>query len=261
MAALGLASSQNAVTVDCNYLIFGGEYVCSLNGIEVTDPTAEVTFGGIHLDGRTELEVDVVWILDSNTPFMIQSIFTTFPNINELTIEESNLQSISIPANSSVEWLFLYGNNISRLEAGTLQAPILFYFEAIDNGILAIDGGFFDQAPDTRYIDLSVNNITELAAGSFAPGAVLIDLYRNGLAVIEEGLFVNNSILVALYLDRNVIVDIHPSFITGLPANLQYVAMAQNECFSGNLEVTSDGLRMMANNALNQCFRNFVSKS
>lgn len=152
VTALGLASSQNAVTLDCNYLFFGGEYVCSLTEIEVLDPTIEVTFGGTHLQNLTELDVDVIWVVDSNTPFMIQSIFTTFPNINELTIEASNLQSISIPSDSRVEWLFLYGNNISRLEAGSVPGPsIMYYFEAVDCGIMDIDEGVIRQTLKFKY--------------------------------------------------------------------------------------------------------------
>lgn len=113
--------------------------------------------------------------------------------------------------------------------------------------------------PNTRFIDLSFNQITELVPGSFASGVIMIDMYRNGISVIGEDLFANNTLLVVLYLDRNLITEIHHNFINSLPVNMQYVYLDYNECILGNFDVDNESLRMVANNALNQCFRNFVS--
>lgn len=98
-----------------------GEYVCHLTEIEVTNPETNVTFGGVHLENRTEADVEVVWMSYSNTPFMLPQLFTTFPNINELDIEFCNLQSINIPASARIQYLILYQNNITRLESGSLH--------------------------------------------------------------------------------------------------------------------------------------------
>lgn len=139
---LAVVSSQEVddVIVDCKYILTEyKEYECVLEGITVADPTMNVIFGGVHLENKTEADVAAVYIINSNTPFMISQLFTTFPNMIDLEIESSNLQSIDVPASARLQYLILYRNNIRRLESGSIQNQTEIYlFEATGNYIQEI---------------------------------------------------------------------------------------------------------------------------
>lgn len=260
LVSLGFISAQEPITVNCVYFIFQSEYTCLLEGIEVTTPGSNVTFAGVHLEGRTEADVEVVLIEYSNTPFMIPQLFTTFPNINELVIEFSNLQSIDVPDTVRLEYLVLFYNNVTKLESGTLRNQSrLTYLEVIHNNIQEIEEDFFNDIPNTYYVELTNNRLTALAPRTFASlrYVIYIDLKDNQLATLEADLFSSNGILRSLYLERNQISEIHNDFVNSLPINLSFVNLSLNLCVNGVFQLGNGESRRLANHALNQCFRNF----
>lgn len=256
-------SSQEVddVIVECTYGITEyNEYECLLEGVLVTDPTANVTFSGVHLENKTEADVLVVFIRNSNTPFMIPQLFTTFPNMVDLEIESSNLQSIDVPASVRLQYLILYRNTIMRLESGSIQDQTdLYLFEATGNYIHEIDEDFFEGMPNTFFVDLSSNHIQALAPSTFTPlrNVVVLDFYQNALTSLGDELFISNSILLLIYFGRNQISEVHHDFVRNLPSSLQGFEMTQNLCVDRSFSLTSPDDLMIINNALNQCFRNF----
>lgn len=240
--------------------MYQGDYTCLLEGIAVTVPGSNVTFAGVHLEGRTEADVLLVLIEYSNTPFMIPQLFTTFPNINELVIEYSNLQSIDVPDTVRLEYIVLFYNNVTKLQSGTLRNQSrLTYLEVIHNNIQEIDEEFFNDIPNTYYIELTNNRLTSLAPRTFYPlrYVIYIDLKDNLLESLGADLFSSNTILRSLYIERNPISEIHHDFVNSLPINLSFVNLSLNLCVNGVFQLGSGENRRLANHALNQCFRNF----
>lgn len=256
-------SSQEVddVIVECTYgITVYDEYECVLEGITVTDPTANVTLGGVHLENKTEADVIVVTIVNSNTPFMIPQLFTTFPNMVDLEIESSNLQSIDVPASARLQYLILYRNTIMRLESESIQSQTdLYLFEATGNYIHEIDEDFFEGMPNTFFVDLSSNHIQVLAPSTFAPlrNLIILDFYQNALTSLGEDPFTSNSILLLIYFGRNQINEVHHDFVRNLPSSLQGFDMTQNLCVDRSFSPATPDDLMIINNALNQCFRNF----
>lgn len=81
------SSVAQDITLTCNFAIFFDEYFCTLGGIEVLDPEANVIITGNHFEDLTNEDVEVVRIVASNTPFIINQIFEAFPNLLELNID------------------------------------------------------------------------------------------------------------------------------------------------------------------------------
>lgn len=101
------------------------------------DPAANVTFVGNHTGENTDANVNVVEILSSNTPFIIEQIFTQFPNVIGLEIINSQLQTLRIPEFAILEDITLRGNNVSRIESNSLANQTnLVWFSATNNSIL-----------------------------------------------------------------------------------------------------------------------------
>lgn len=83
---VGACAAQD-VTLECNFNVFFDEYFCTLGGIEVLDPEANVIITGTHVGDLTNDDVEVVRIVASNTPFIINQLFDVFPNLLELNID------------------------------------------------------------------------------------------------------------------------------------------------------------------------------
>lgn len=191
---------------------------------------------------------------------MIQQIFTTFPNIYELDIENCNLQSISIPPSANLIWLDLYQNNISRIDSGVFrnQTDLLFFF-AVSNNIQEIDEAAFDELGELLILVLVDNNIEAIAPRTFQAltELIILDFEDNSLTRIDDQVFSTLSNIGYLYLEFNQINAIHPRFAENLRNSLSFINLTGNQCVSSGFEVISDVGWAAMNNGLNRCFNNF----
>lgn len=260
VAGLTSAVAQNPVAFNCTFSVnWYNEYVCRLTGIEVLNRSQQVTFGGEHLDNRTNANVDVVEIRDSNTPFIIPQIFTTFPNIVELEVITSNVQAIEIPDNIQLIELTLSGNNISRIVNETfINQTRLQFFTAVNSGIREIEENAFVGLSSLRGLVLINNNITELAPRTLTPliSAVRIDFERNELTRVED-VFSSCTNLTYLYLEYNQINEISPFFASVTQDSLYSVNLSGNQCVDRFFFFEDEIELIVLNNALSPCFRNF----
>jgi Leucine rich repeat len=234
-----------------------------LLGIEVLNSTQEVIVGGEHVTGRTNEDVNVVQIRNSNTPFIIPQIFAAFPNVYEIDVQNSNLQVLRIPEGIQLEYLTLYRNNISRIENGTfIGQSQLEFIEAMDNRIEVIEEGALEGLENLFGLTLIGNRISVLAPRVFYPlvNVVYIDLERNLIERIEDDTFAENPELITLYLEFNQINAVSTTFTSGFSKNMQSVNLAGNRCINRAFALREPIDLILLNNALNSCFNNFVGE-
>lgn len=231
-----------------------------LHNIEVTDPTVNVIFGGTHAENRANSDVNIVEIDNSITPFMIPQIFTTFPNINELTIEHSGLQSISIPDSVQLHWLYLFGNNVSRIENGTFrnQTQLLFLYILFSN-VEVIEEDALEGLTSLTSLVLVNNWIAHLEPRTFQPliNVENIDLGENRLTSVSEQLFSSNTRLRLLYLEFNQINAIAPGFDTSLRNTLYLMNLLGNVCVNRSFSLSTPESWELLDDGLATCFENF----
>lgn len=162
----------------------------------VTNPSATVTFGGQHLPNLTNADVRGVEIRASNTPFVIQQIFTTFPNIIGLFIHNSKLETISIPDSVQLQQIDFHRNNISRIADGTFSGQRqLRSLRVSSSYVESIEPAAFTGAENLIRIDLSYNKLTEIVPPTFQslPNLVHADLSDNLLTAMRCGIFGMNA--------------------------------------------------------------------
>ena len=263
--ALGLAQAQGSepITLTCTFYInFLNEYICRLERIEVLNETLEVVITGDHLTNRTDADVSAVLIRNSSTPFMIQQIFLTFPNILELDIQGSNLQSIIIPESVQLVGLVLSRNNISRIVNETFAGQSrLQFITAIDAGIQEIEEDAFLGLESLKSLVLIDNRISELTQQTLSPlvNVARLDFERNLLTQIGN-IFTTNLNLTNLYLEYNQINEISPIFVQHIQNSLETINLRGNHCvdryFTFNLEMEL----VIFNNLMTPCFNNFVGE-
>jgi BspA type Leucine rich repeat region (6 copies) len=254
------AKAQNSSSFNCTFSVnFFDEYVCTLVDIEVLDPLQNVTFGGEHLANRTNQDVGAVRIRNSNTPFMIQQIFATFPNVFELDIQDSRLESINIPNSIQLEVLVLTNNNISRIVNGTFSGQSrLTFLNAVNAGIQVIEDDAFLGLESLVSLVLIRNNVSELSSNTLAPliNARRIDFERNSLTRIGD-IFANSANLTNLYLEFNQINEISPRVLSGIGNSLSTFNLRGNQCIDRYFTFDEEIELILFNNLLSSCFINF----
>jgi len=259
IAGLCAVSSQD-LELECSFSASFIHYECELNQIEVLDPALNVVFVGNHLDGRTHENVTYVRINNSNTPFIIQQIFTTFFNIVRFEIFGSNLESISIPPSIQLNWIAIGGNNISRIERDSVSnQTLLGYFNLASNNIEHIDEDAFEGLTSVDSFVFFNNRIRALAPRTFHPLSYVmsIDLEGNLLTRIDEELFANSPNLMFIYLERNQINEIHPRFADNLRGSLRYINLSENVCVGRDFALYEEEDWSSLDEGLTTCFDNF----
>lgn len=224
------------------------------------DLTQEVAFGGEHLKGKTNADVEVVSIGTATTPFMIPSMFTTFSNMTELMIILSMLESIKIPDFVQLRRLTVDLNRISRIEKGTLNnQKSLRSFMAIRAGIQSIDEDAFEGLDQLTSLFLPNNGITEIAPKTFhhLPNLVTLSLDNNFLIRIDDGLFSMNTNLKRIYIANNQINEISPIFSRAFLENLERFDMKENACANRLFVIEDQTSLVVMNSVLRTCYNNF----
>lgn len=237
-----------------------GEYVCSIRGVEVLDPASEVIFVGDHVGDRTNDDVGNVEVMYSNTPFIIQEIFTTFPNVTYLEIHDSNLQTINLPDFTNLNTLGIQTNNVSRLENGTFRnQPQLRSIWLGRSNIQEIDENAFVGAEQLMSLTILNNPLRSIAPRTFSPltNIVEITLTNSSLTRIDDQLFADNANLILLNLDRNQINEISPKFADNFRENIYMINLNENLCIDRNFWFTVNEDWDSMTEALQTCFNNF----
>ena len=259
-AAFGSAVSQD-LNLECVFFdTVYGEYTCALIDIEVLDRSQSVIIGGDHIGNRTNEDVEIVWIFLSNTPFMIQEIFSTFTNMIELEIDFSNLQSIEIPDTVQLEWLDLFGNDIRRIESDAFrnQSSLVFCFLSF-NWIESIAEDAFESLTNLILLEFVLNDLEQFEPATFNPltNILYLDFEANLLTSVGD-LFSENTNLQSLYLEDNLIREIHPHFNANLRNNLRVIYLFDNNCINmGFSGLQDEVLWAIFNSVLRTCFHNF----
>lgn len=192
--------------------LFSGLYGCEVEKIVIDTPNTRIAqIAGEHVDGNTYLEVEYVWIKDSNTPFLpFFDAQAFFPNLLKYIITNSNLRVIKREDFSSM--------------------PKLQTLNLADNKI--------DQIPEDALYDLGAlvdffvekNNIRKFPTYllNHAPMFQRFMAQNNSIEEIEADFFKNNPILKIVALDNNKIQKIRVDFRPF--KNLKKLDLKNNTC-------------------------------
>ncbi|CRL02116.1 CLUMA_CG015299, isoform A [Clunio marinus] len=262
--SFSIISGQN---FDFNCVFFGSPaiYTCIIAGITIPDDAnLDFNIGGNHILGLGNENVTEIRILDSNIPFIISEMFTSFPNVNFFGITEGglrriqsnafnnakNLQSIRINANK--EFKIIQENAFNG-------ADKVVTLELFENKIESIAESAFNGLHSLNVLNLRVNEIRTLPVNVFKDlqSMNLLQLTDNRLDRIEGGLFAQNSNLSTLNIIRNEINAIERNFLDGFE-QLNILSLNENQCIDrawiiGGSTSTLDTIR----ENLSICFDNF----
>lgn len=256
-------TKQEPIIIECTfYLTIYNEYVCRLRGIEVTDEVANVTITGEHRANRTNADVNMIEIWNSNTPFIIKELATTFPNAYLWDIDSSGVRSIQLPRAPRLRFLYVNNNDIPNIGEGAFaKNPQLFSIDVSDNNINTLDPNAFDGLINLFSIDLSTNNISSVDPRTFNGMSSLsvVNLNSNQLVRIEN-LFSSNLKMWNILLQDNQIEAISPSILTHLRnGEIIFVNLRGNKCANFGVMPRTESSWMEMNNLMQPCFNAYTN--
>jgi Leucine-rich repeat (LRR) protein len=189
---------------------FSGLYGCEVENILIDSPNVRIgNIAGVHQEGNSNLEVEYLWIKDSQVthlPHFDAEVF--FPNFKKYLITDSKLkyvkrddfagmpklETLNLVDNEIEEFpedmlydlgglvdLFIDGNRLKALPTYLLNhAPLFQRFKANNNSIEALDKDFFKTNFALKIVSLDNNRLQKIGV-NFKPYKNLkkIDLKNN----------------------------------------------------------------------------------
>jgi Leucine-rich repeat (LRR) protein len=249
--------------LNCEFVSIYGDYTCQLTDVEVPD-NANLTFviGGVHLQGRSNRNVREVIISNSSIPFIISEIFTTFPNLLILTINNGGLTRIQENAFANARNVYImtimFNRNLRRIEANAFAGlPLIQAFQLNSNGIDFIHESAFSGL-QLGSISMRDNQIQTLPANLFVglPWLSIVEFQSNLITYLDGKLFADNPLMIIMNFSQNKINAIGRTIFDGI-TNLQQVRMVDNKCVNNWWIVGSEGSVETVRADLEDCFNNY----
>ena len=140
--------------IECNYHDLpwpnGVKYTCRVLKVSIIEPGARIaTFKGIHLAGRSNINVKGLVVSRTQVEYFPRGLSTTFPSLTNVLVENCGLKNI---ARKDFEGL------------GNLE-----YLNLSNNELKSLPNDLFVDTPNLRQIFLHVNKIEQLSSKIFDP--------------------------------------------------------------------------------------------
>lgn len=255
-------SSAKALTLNCRFVLTA-EYTCEISGINLSEnDAANVVIGGQHLPGRSNIDVREVRIFNSNIPIILNQLFTTFTNLDQMTISSSGLARIQTGAFDGAQrltiLLVLFNRQLRTIQPNAfVGASALTNIDLGENEIDTIHESAFNGLMSLRFLLLDNNKISQIPFNVFQPLPLVevIVLDHNLLTSLSGRIFSNNPRISQINISDNRINAIGSSFLDGL-SGLTSLFANNNTCVDSSWRivgsVTIDTIRL----GLAWCFNN-----
>lgn len=228
-----IAQSSIGQSISCLYTQpAGGGYTCNLsiqnpNGVDFD------SIGGVHLEGRTNADVQVLRALNQNTFNIPRRICFTFQNLVNFTMISSRVYELSAWSFAhcqNIERIELYNNLVQDIPEDTFYANgNLRVFDINNNRLTSIHVRALTGSR-LEWINLNFNqfvtfNFTWL--DSVSETLTTLDMMSNRLLEIEPAAFRNLGNLRSLNLGTNYFADLPGDAFNAL-TNLQILFLHGN---------------------------------
>lgn len=216
---LTVAVAQQA-SLSCTYFLVGATYACDLN---INNPNGFNNFteiGGIHFDGYTDADTELLYRGGSSASTNVPSIICeTFPNLIRMQLYNIGLIEIDDSAFARCTRLNELGLSSNRIESISDSAFVnlldIINLNLNDNALATLPENVFASQQSLATLDISFNGFEDIPVGLFRPLENLQILYLSyaNLSTINNQWFTSNLRLNYLQLASNRISVSADSFV------------------------------------------------
>lgn len=234
MLALEVVSAIDFKCTFVEYLDPYG-YTCIVWATSIKAVGEEIAFDGEHVNGNDETSVRTVAYLWSLVHYLPPEVFTQFPELEILNLQNSCLKEItksSLEGAVLLKRLYLKGNHLQRIGANVFSdCPELEILYLSSNNIDFVERRAFNGLANLKKLKLDKNYIKVVCNQTFSELTSLTELHlqSNRIETLEANLFDNNKLLEFLDLRNNKIEAIDPN-VFDCAKNLKTVNFLDNTC-------------------------------
>ena len=263
-ALTATVKAQQTRIIPCNFFSSDGFYNCQINDVAVIDDNNQnFRFTGQHQPFMSDSSVTRILISSARIPFVINQLFTTFPNVRVYDNNNGGLNRVQTESFvNSKNMLILSIRKTPSLrqidQEAFRNAPNLVSLTLDSNGIETIHPRAFVGIERLVSLILSENQIHQLDSNVFSPLRQLqfVDIGSNRLETLSGSLFSNNPAVSTMIISNNQINAIERTFLENL-LNLSTLIALENRCINGQwFNVAANIIRT----ALSTCFANFENQ-
>lgn len=255
--ALLLLYTSSETSATCRFIFnFPNLYRCQLENVSVTIASDIIDLSGTHIGGRTDADVNEIYVdVSSRLEEIPSMIFTTFENLERLDITYNHLRRIDLTnCGSKLRDLRLQSHQISILQNGAFSGCYsLETIWLIQCNINVIEEFAFDEMPNLIEMQIFLNNFTTFhqnqfrhqsrleylrsdnnyissihgGAYQFLSSLTIINSRYNNLEAISSGTFTNMPHLERIFLRDNRISTIEAEAFGNVPL-LQMLELSHN---------------------------------
>lgn len=257
------ANAVETIHINCTFRALSQQrYQCELTRVLLTDDdeNKNIVIGGQHLEGRSNEDVNQVSGFIVNSPFFISQVFTTFPNILEVSFMDIGLRRIQPGAfanSTNLRFVDLrFNSDFTTIHANAFTgASSLWYLNLSPNGIETIHERAFEGLTSLAELYLDRNRIVHLPAHLFRTATLLryVTFESNQIKNLDGRLFSSSPNIIELIFFDNQINSIGRRFMDRF-LGLRGFDMRENKCvnrFFFNL--SPEAIRPFLSN----CFENY----
>lgn len=244
------------VPLTCSFGFQGVDYTCSLRNIALSDETAILRVGGVHVNGWADYEVKTVQIINSNATFIISRLFVVFFNV-ELFYQANGIQQVRssdfIHARQ-LRTLIIAGVTSTVLEDRVFEhLTKLKSLHFVDGDLTTINEANFIGLDQLVEFHLEANSLSQIDPNSFnwLTKLEILVMSNNNLQSVGNW-FTNNLELRTIDLRTNRITSISPYFIDGLDV-LSSLQLSGNICVDLSFGPTNFN-RTQVHQSLQNCY-------
>ena len=145
--------------IECKYSnhlwLNGHKYTCQVSEISVIEPRARIaTFKGIHLAGKTNIDVEAFWISGTQVEYFPRGLPTIFPRLTNVQVDGCGIKEISrkdFEGLGNLKILDLCNNELKSLPNDLfVETPKLHWIYIDDNKIERLSSQIFDPLDKTN---------------------------------------------------------------------------------------------------------------
>lgn len=264
LLAISTTVRAQVISVNCTFIVIS-TYTCSIVGITILDqPDAIFLVGGEHLEGFSNDDVERISISQSNIPFVITQLFTTFPNASSFVTTNSGLIRIQSKAFTNATKLtsadFIDNQQFTTIHEDAFEgAENLELLILQQNHLATIHENAFNGLVQLRQLYLDSNRLRELPAGVFQSLTSLEVLFfsNNLFESLHGSLLAHNQNLLHLEFPQNHINAVGRGFFNSLK-RLQFLNTAGNDCTNGFWMIDGTTTLETVRQEFETCFDNFI---
>lgn len=242
----GACAEDNSrqIKLSCNFELIDNMYSCRAENLQIGKENSTIeNISGAHVLSKRDNDIKSLVLINQATKFLPNGISMNFPNLENLSVQNSKLNIINRPP----------FENLNEVKSLDIRG----------NQVDSIDPESFDDMPKLVNVIMSNNNIQKLPPKLFEKLQLIrnIDLSNNKIKSLPFDVIPVTNVIESFIVNNNLVAKIDPRIFKRL-TNVLTLDFENNNCVNEKINAGDENQKKnslfgkMATDCLNQDYEN-----